>query len=397
MAISDEIPSGDSTRRNKKIVITRTAAYFITSLSLGLAVSVLGPTLPGLAEQTGVTMSRISYLFTAHSFGYLMGSLLGGRLYDRVPGRPVVVSALFAILIMMVIVPFIPVLYLLIVVLVVVGSAGGMLDVGCNILLVWVHGSRVAPFMNGLHFFFGLGALISPLIVGRVIKSTGGIYWTFWVLALVLIPSVVFLSSISAPQIRIHTRDKESRRGDYFLVGMISFFFFLHVGGEFAFMGWIYSYAVTLGLADKIVAARLNSVFWVSLTIGRLLGIPVAARFKPRYILIYSLAGCVLGPCIILIYSRSAAALWAGTILTGFSMASLFPMTITFSETHLRLSGKITSMFLAGSSIGSMFLPWFIGQFFESTGPRITMVVIMIAYALALGVFLFVVNYTRKK
>jgi FHS family Na+ dependent glucose MFS transporter 1 len=154
---------------------------------------------------------------------------------------------------------------------------------------------------------------------------------------------------------------------------------------------------LSFGLADRIVAAYLTSVFWGSLTVGRLLGIPVAARVKPQYILIYGLAGCVLGPCIILIYSRSAAALWAGTIITGFSMASLFPMTITFSESHLHLSGKITSMFLAGASIGSMFLPWFIGQFFESTGPRVTMVIIMIAYAFALGVFIFAVNYTRKK
>jgi FHS family Na+ dependent glucose MFS transporter 1 len=210
MSISDKIRSGDSPRSGKKIVITRTAAYFITSLSLGLAVAVLGPTLPGLAEQTGVKMSKISYLFTAHSFGYLLGSLLGGRLYDRIPGRPVVVSALFIIMIMMIIVPFVPVLYLLIVVLVAVGTAGGMLDVGCNILLVWVHGSRVAPFMNGLHFCFGLGALISPLIVGRVISSTGEISWAFRVLAMMLFPSVVFLSSISAPEIRTHISEAGS-------------------------------------------------------------------------------------------------------------------------------------------------------------------------------------------
>ena len=397
MSISEKIRWGDRPLSGKKIVITRTAAYFITSLSLGLTVAVLGPTLPGLAEQTGVKLSRISYLFTAHSFGYLLGSLLGGRLYDRIPGRPVVVSALFTIMIMMVIVPFIPALYLLIVILVVVGLAGGLLDVGCNILLVWVHGSRVAPFMNGLHFCFALGAFISPLIVGRVISSTGDIDWVFRVLALILFPSVVFLSSISAPEIKTHTGDKESKRGDYFLVGIISFFFFLHVGGEFSFAGWIYTYAYTLGLADKIVAAYLTSALWGSLTVGRLLGIPVAARVKPQYILIYGLAGCVLGLCIILIYSRSAVALWIGTIITGFSMASLFPMTITFSERHLRLTGKITSMFLAGASIGSMFLPWFIGQFFESIGPRVTMVIIIIAYAFALGVFLFAVNYTRKK
>jgi FHS family Na+ dependent glucose MFS transporter 1 len=397
MSAAEKSPLKNTFMKGKNLAIVRTVSYFITSLSLGLTVAVLGPTLPGLAEQTGVNIGRISFLFTAHSLGYLLGSLVGGRLYDRISGRFVIASALFTIMVMMLLVPFVPLLYVLIVVLVVNGSASGMLDVGCNTLLVWVHGSKVASYMNALHFFFGLGAFISPLIVGRVIRSTGGISWAYWVLALILLPSTVLLSSISAPEIKKHNPDKESRRSDYFLVAIISFFFFLHVGGELAYGGWIYTYALSVGLADKIVAAYLTSVFWGSLTVGRLSGVPVASRVKPHYILIYSLVGCVIGPGIILLFSSSAAVMWIGTAITGFSMASLFPVSITFAERHLHLSGKVTSMFLAGASVGTMFFPLLVGQFFESVGPHVTMIIITIDYVLALGVFLFAVNYTRKK
>ena len=37
-----------------------------------------------------------------------------------------------------------------------------------NPLLVWVHGDEVGPAMNGLHFFFGVGAFLSPIIIAVI-------------------------------------------------------------------------------------------------------------------------------------------------------------------------------------------------------------------------------------
>ena len=42
--------------------------------------------LPALAEQTRSTLGQVSILFSARALGYLLGSLLGGRLFDRLPG-----------------------------------------------------------------------------------------------------------------------------------------------------------------------------------------------------------------------------------------------------------------------------------------------------------------------
>ena len=66
-----------------------TFAYFTAFTALGLTVGLLGPTLPGLAKQTNVTLSAISYVFTARSLGYVCGSLSGGKLLDARPGNSV--------------------------------------------------------------------------------------------------------------------------------------------------------------------------------------------------------------------------------------------------------------------------------------------------------------------
>ena len=71
-----------------------TAGYFGAFIVLGLAVAALGPTLPSLAANTRTSLGSISLLFTAHSLGYLLSAIFGGRLYDRLPGHTVQVASL---------------------------------------------------------------------------------------------------------------------------------------------------------------------------------------------------------------------------------------------------------------------------------------------------------------
>src|SRR4030067_1578521 len=68
--------------------LTATATYYAAFIGLGLTSASLGPLLPSLADQTLVRLNQVSVLFTARSLGYLIGSLLGGRIYDRRDGDP---------------------------------------------------------------------------------------------------------------------------------------------------------------------------------------------------------------------------------------------------------------------------------------------------------------------
>ncbi len=59
---------------------------------------------------------------------------------------------------------------------------------GGNTLLVWVHREKVGPFMNALHFFLGVGAFLSPIMIAQVVLLSGGIRGAYWALALLMLP-----------------------------------------------------------------------------------------------------------------------------------------------------------------------------------------------------------------
>jgi len=376
--------------------IAKTAGYYMAFIALGIVTSVLGPTLTDLAEHTQSTVSQISYLFSARSFGYLITALLGGRLYDRVPGHILMVSMLLVMVATMALVPMMPLLWILIIVLVVMGIAEGMVDVGGNTMLVWVHRDKVEPFMNGLHFFFGAGAFIAPIIIAQAVAISGDIYWAYWSLALLILPIALWIVRLPSPTPLVISEEGPAGQVNYLLVGLIVFFFFLYVGAEVAFGGWVFTYATTLNLTTPTIARYLTSAFWGMLTIGRLAAIPISVRVRPRYMLLTGLLGSLVSVGIILFWRDSMLAVWLGTLGLGLSMASVFPTTLNLAERRMTITGRVMGWFFVGASVGAMFLPWFVGQWIESIGPVIVMAIIFVDLLLALGLFFVLISYSAR-
>ena len=401
---STTISSTESASRVRAGRIRRTMGYYAAFVALGLSAASLGPTLPGLAAHTQTRLHEISFLFMARSLGYLLGSLLGGRSVDRVSGHPVMATALIVMAVMITLAPLMSLLWLLTAVLLILGVAEGTLDVGGNTLLVWTHRDKVGPFMNGLHFCFGAGAFLSPILIAQAVLMSGDITWAYWVLALLMLPTAVWLLRLSSPAAQAASKDEPAVQSDHrstgahehLLVALIALFFLLHVGAEFSFGGWAFTYAVTLELTSETVAAYLTSAFWGLLTLGRLLAIPLVARFRPRSILLGDLMGCLASVGVILLWPNSLTALWLGTFGLGLSMASLFPVTLCLAERFTTITGQVTGWFLVGASLGSMSLPWLIGQLFESVGPRVTMLAIMADLVAAAGVFAVLIRYSTR-
>ncbi len=370
-----------------------TYGYFAAIMALGLVSASLGPTLPGLVEQTGSTYQRISYLFLARSTGYMLGSLLGGKILDRLPGHSVIMAAMILIAVTLFTVPTVPILWLLAAVLVVTGMAEGSVDVGSNALLIWVHRSKVGPYMQGLHLFFGIGAFISPIIIVQVMQMTGGIRAPYWVLAFLALPVALWMARLASPR-PIHEDEGENAvPARLIVVVMIALFLYFYVGAEVAFGNWIYTYAVELGLASQETAGYLTSMFWGGLTLGRVFAIPIAARFRPRSILLGDLVGSLVSVAVILVWRESSLAVWAGSLGVGVFMASVFPTVLLWAERRMTLTGSVTRWFFVGSSLGSMSFPWLIGQFFERNGPIAVMFIIFALIVANIAVFYLLMHY----
>ena len=382
--------------KKRRLLLGQTAGHYAAFIALGLLSSVLGPTLPGLAANTGAALEGISILFTVRSLGYLVGAMQSGLLYDRYPGHPILGGILALTAVMMVLVPLPMALWVLIVVFLFIGFAEGLIDVGANTLLLWAHTTNAEPFLNGLHFCFGIGAFVGPLIVAITLRSNELSLASYWVLAVLLVPIAIGLFWLPSPAIKSNSTARASGSINYPLIMLISVFFMLYVSAEVSFGGWIFSYADTLNLTDVETAAYLTSVYWGGLTIGRLLSIPLAARLRPRTILISDLLGCLLSMSVIVIWPQSQILLWLGTMGMGLSMASIFPTMLSFAARRTPSTAATTSIFLVGASLGSMSLPWFIGLRFNIDGPHMSMRLILLAVVLCCVLFGIILRFAGK-
>ena len=377
--------------------LTATFAYYGAFIALGATVSLTGPALPWLAQHTASRLDQISIIFAASSLGYMAGSQLGGRAYDRFPGHRIQAIALLLISLGIAQVPVLHSLWFLVAVIFVLGILQGALDTGCNTLLTWIHGEKVGPFMNGLHFFYGVGAFLAPLIFARVILAANEIRWAYWSFSLLTLPIAAWFWLLPSPPIRRKVTTEAYRGSFNGLFLLIVLFFVFHVGLELGFGNWIYTFSTRLNMVSNTSAAYLTSAFWGAFTIARLLGIGISTRFRPQTILVTDMTGCLVAFAILLLWPASSLALWVGTIVMGLSIASVFATSMAFADQRLSLTGAMTGWILVGSGIGGMVSPWLIGQLFESVSPRITMPVLLANNLIAFGLLLALILPLRKK
>lgn len=193
----------------------------------------------------------------------------------------------------------------------------------------------------------------------------------------------------------------------------------LYVGCEVGFGGFIFTFASThLRMADA-TARALNSCYWGGLALGRLLSIPAAARLRPERILHVGLGGSAVAASALLLLGppalvgdsmggaagypaagylaaghpavtrggvgassstslRSAAAAseeaaaaaaaaaagnalaWMAASALGLMHAPIFPTALTHAERHMRVSGRVASVFVVSAALGEAILPAFI-------------------------------------
>ena len=353
--------------------LRRTAAYYLLFACLGLDAGLLGPTLPALAGQTRASLGQMGLLFLLAATGGVLGTAASGRLFDRLRGHVVLGTAQLCAAALMASMPLVPQFWMLAAVAGCKGVAQSIVNAGTNTLLIWTHRDKPGPYMNALHFVFGLGAFLTPLLVAQLAGSAGGYRLAYWVLAGLVATNglrMVSLPDSPRPTLAAGRRGAGAGPAPCAFVLSAALFFFFYGGAEITFRGWAYTYAITVGLADAAGAAYLNSAFWVALTVGRLASIPAAMRFKPQHVIPVAVASCLAFLGLALLFPRSSAALWTASVGLGFFIGPVWATGFTLAGQSVDLSGRLSSLILLGNSLGGMLLPAALGRIIETAGPR---------------------------
>ena len=354
-----------------------TIAYCGAFFCLGIALSVLGPTLPHLAEQTAASIGSISILFVGNSTGYLVGSYLAGPVFDHWKSHPVLAINLGILAGLFFLVPNSSNLGILIAVFTVLGVMKGSIDVGGNTLMLWLFPQKAHKPMSALHAMFAVGAVIAPVIVGISLSMTGDIDFAFYLLGAMILPfafSFLFLPSPKAPLVHTVDTDESGARGDLILICV---FFFLYCGIEVGFGSWITTYALKSGFESSSGSAFLASTFWAFFAVGRLGSIFAARIITPIRIIGTGLTLAGISIALMVTYQDSRHILWAGSAALGLAIAPIFPQLLLVADARLHLRGSTTRWFLVGCSIGAITITWSLGQGFEYGSHRVLMPAMM--------------------
>ncbi|XP_069052295.1 sodium-dependent glucose transporter 1 [Lepisosteus oculatus] len=380
-----------------------TAVLCASFLGLGMSIAVLGPTLEDLAINVNKNISNISYIFVGRALGYIGGSVVAGVLFDCVNHYLLLGFSMLATAFGMFAVPFCKKPLLLTALMCSVGVSMGFLDTGGNVLILSTWGAQSGPHMQALHFSFAAGAVVSPVLAklllgaappagrnvsagaaphaaghiskalspplgfaqgrGGSLKST----WAYTVIGIfVLLVSLFFLilysrSSPSRERAKASSETRVVSRHHNALILLLFFFFFCYVGAEVAYGSFIFTYAKDFAGMDKSEAAGLNSVFWATFAAVRGLAIFFAACLPPGAMILLSLVGCTVSSLFLTLFSRSRAALWAGSAVYGASMATTFPSGISWVEQYTTVTGRSAAVFVVGAALGEMVIPAVVG------------------------------------
>lgn len=235
-----------------------------------------------------------------------------------------------------------------------------------------------AKHMNWLHSFWGVGAAIGPLILAGYLakgESWNSGYQTIaWVqIALVLILLVSFPLWVKSHH------DKESNQGSKspnllnLLVtlpglkqALVVFFCYCTIEATFGL--WGASYLVFERGFEIDQAARLTSLYYLGITIGRFFSGFLTVHFTNRQLVYLGQGVIALG--LALLFLPTSATVLPGFLLVGLGCAPIFPSLlhetpVNFGEKH---SQTIMGMQMASAYVGITLMPFLFGKIATFTG-----------------------------
>ena len=367
------------------------AAFVLVGLSAGAG----GVLLPSQMATYGVDRATIGITFFAISAGYVLAGLSNGALLARLGIRLALTVGGGAFVLGGLYLASRPLFWAFVAAQVVIGYGLGVVESALNVHLAGLPGATA--LLNRLHAFFGVGALVGPLMAAWILHVAA--WTTVWlVLALACVPLLAgFLLSYprhareAAPAEQPGARPGDGGgllgaalrdRGVLLGTAMLA----VYVGLEISVGNWGFSYLVQTRALAGTLAGYTVSGYWLGLTLGRFLISPIATRAGVTAVgMIYvCLAGIAAAVALAWLLPTAPACVALG--LLGFFLGPVFPTTMSVAPrlTRDRLVPTAIGVMNAVSLVGGAVLPWLAGAIAQDSGMWVLM---PFALALALAQF----------
>ena len=343
------------------------ALLYVAFVSLGLPDSLTGSAWPVMHQDLGVALSSAGVITMIISFGTVVSSLLSDRLTAKFgTGAVTAVSTLLTALALFGF-SVSNAFWQLCIIALPYGLGAGAIDAALNNYVALHYSSR---HMSWLHGFWGLGALISPYIMGACL--TGSLGWRGGYRTVSIIQTVLTaILFVSLPFWRKTTQKLEEKdkrvekalglKRVLKLKGVVWLLVALlcYCAAEATAMLWASSYLVRNRGISEETAATFGSLFYIGMTAGRMLCGFVTEKLGDKKLIRIGAAGMLLGIALLALPVQTDVFALAGFVVIGFGCAPVYPSIIHQTPTSFgeENSQSVIGVQMASAYIGTTFMP----------------------------------------
>ena len=330
---------------------------------IGMIQALYGPAIPGLRHEFGLSPSAAGLGLSLHFTGGVAGVLAFNAIHSRISNRALLVwgyglmavgGAGFALA---------PNWPLALAAAFLCGLGFGGIDYGLNQLFAVGFGNRSTAMLNVLNAHYGVGAVLGPVLVAWL--GPDDYPYAFGVCA--ALAAVLAFAGSSGVRTRV-SDDPPARTGGVglglsrVLVGFLVLYI-LNVAVEASVGGWEPTHLETVGYTAA-VAASATSVYWLMMTAGRFLVVPITLRYSPERILAVCAVGMTV--CLLLTLVKGVAPVaYAGV---GLFIAPVFPTGLSWLNRALPQAERAGAWVMAASNVGGVAAPPLLGVGIEAAG-----------------------------
>lgn len=338
-------------------------SIFLTFVAFSMVSYTLGAVMPLIIEKFGLTLSQGGIITFASAVVSLFFSIPFGIFSDKYGKKAALLLGIAALFFGSIAFYLSAGFYSVLFSVILIGSAVVLIIVGASPLVEDISKKgEYAKNLNITHMFVGIGASISPLLVGFLLGN--GYDWraVYAIFAALIIPLFFITLKSSAPPHKAERRfdgkilfEKiRDKRLMSYAVGLL-----LYVGTESGIATWMLVFLKNARGISVESGVVFLSLFLALLAAGRYVGGQLAHKKTPAKILfifsfgaIFSLASALFFGGIISVYSMP---------LIGFFLSVMYPTLFSFAiESTENNKGTVSGMIVSISGIGAV-IPYIMG------------------------------------
>lgn len=369
-----------------------------------MVLTAISPLIPKIADSFRLDIATVGILFTFTFIGLTVFVPIGGYIADRVGKKKVLNVSVPGVALALVGFVTAPNFVVLCLASIFLGGFGGVTESMIGAFILDINTEKPDYYVNMSQVFFGIGAIIGPLAVGRAISV--GLDWRACYVLLGILTAAVALVFLFSKHIDKSSdcaisgcqEESESQKGIPLKLSdlvkskafiLLCFAMFLYTGSEVGAWGWMCTYLEESFLFSPDQSAMAVALFWLALTIGRIFCGLLTSRFSTvRIIMVLAFSSAVF--TLLSAFVKSDAGIYATIVAMGFAFSSQYPLILSYAgKITGKSSGMVFSLLTACSGLGNMVIPYIMGLIGNSFRMSTAMIFPALLFALTGVIFVY--------